>query len=374
MPPQTRRVSVLGPAYLDRVIRCDVPLLPAEMGMVLDASVDGRIEPGEGPAVVDPIGSTLAIDPPDGWPGPWGIVRVARALTPGRPRWRHRVRAVGWRDDLGGMGPGYAAALGGVLIHALGTTQDPISEVVATNLAARAITSRPIRVEHPADWTLLLSSGPHGDKLPIGFRGCHAGVKSLNPYLDEVCELRVVASLPNRLAAEALNAPGSATRMFAPALRNMLDTDPPIAAFARRIDLLSCNRREWELLADPLALFAQIPAVAITDGPLGARLYYKGVSGPETHHQPAFPRASPPVDTNRAGEAFGATLVSALLDGGWTTGPLGGALAASAMRRASAAAALVLDRADFGFPTPGEVDEALRVGRVAPSTPRGPSP
>ena len=36
----------------------------------------------------------------------------------------------------------------------------------------------------------------------------------------------------------------------------------------------------------------------------------------------------------------------------------------TAAERASAAAALVLDRVDFGFPGPAEIDAALRAGRI----------
>ena len=364
MPLQTRSVVVFGPAYRDRMLRFDMPLTPPGFGPSLDGSVDGHVEPGEGLTLVDPSGGTLRVDPPIGWPGPWGRIRLSRDLTPGRGPWTREVRATGWQDDLGGMGPGYAAALGGELVCVLGNAEDPVSGAVASRLATHGIAAVPIRVDCPADWTLLLTSGPHGDKLPIGFRGCHAGLATLGVVVSRPCDLRVVASLPNRLAAEALRAPGAKVRMFAPALRNMLDDDPPLAAFADRIDLLSCNRGEWETLPDRVTLLAQIPAVAITDGSHGATLHYKSANGPIGLREAAFPRASPPVDTNRAGEAFGSTLVASLLDGGWTPGPIAEGLAASAMRRASAAAALVLDRSDFGFPGRGEIDNAVSLGHA----------
>ena len=79
---------------------------------------------------------------------------------------------------------------------------------------------------------------------------------------------------------------------------------------------------------------------------------------------PAFPRSHPPRDTNRAGEAYAATLLATLLDAGWRPGVAERTLVEVAATRASAAAALVLDRPDFGFPTPEEIDEALRAGRV----------
>ena len=77
---------------------------------------------------------------------------------------------------------------------------------------------------------------------------------------------------------------------------------------------------------------------------------------------PAFPRQRPPRDTNRAGESYAATLLSTLLDHGWNAGSgvVDDGLIRTAARRASAAAALELDRVDFGFPTDAEIDAALR--------------
>ena len=78
----------------------------------------------------------------------------------------------------------------------------------------------------------------------------------------------------------------------------------------------------------------------------------------------AFPRGRPPVDTNRAGECFAATLLTCLLDVGWRPGPADAELICRAARRASAASALVLDLERFGFPTPTQVDRALERGEV----------
>ena len=60
----------------------------------------------------------------------------------------------------------------------------------------------------------------------------------------------MVASLPNRLAEGVLRVPGASVRFFAPAMRNVLDRDCPMGRFAGMIDVLSCNRREWESLPD----------------------------------------------------------------------------------------------------------------------------
>ena len=56
--------------------------------------------------------------------------------------------------------------------------------------------------------------------------------------------------------------------------------------------------------------------------------------------------------------------VTALLDAGWRGGTASADLIRPATRRASAAAGLVLDREDFGFPTPEEIDLAIERGRI----------
>jgi hypothetical protein len=55
----TRRTLVFGPAYLDRVLRIDRPLLPAELGGPFDQSVDGRLEFGPGLTLSDPSGAQV---------------------------------------------------------------------------------------------------------------------------------------------------------------------------------------------------------------------------------------------------------------------------------------------------------------------------
>ncbi len=62
--------------------------------------------------------------------------------------------------------------------------------------------------------------------------------------------LRVVAALPNELAASVLAVPGARVRLFAPAMRNVLDRVYPVSRFAASIDVLCCNRIEWETLED----------------------------------------------------------------------------------------------------------------------------
>jgi sugar/nucleoside kinase (ribokinase family) len=361
------RPLIFGPAYLDRVVRVDRPLVDPEFSRSpLDGSVDGHwLEPGEGLTLVDPLGNRLVVELPDDWPGPFGTVGLSRTLANPPGGWSRTVRALAWQDDLGGMGAGYAATMSGELISALGPENDPNSRKITSLLAKAGVSHQPIRVEgKSADWTLLITSGEHGDKLPIGFRGCHAALATLGHAASEPSPLRVVASLPNRLAREALQGP-STIRTFAPALRNMLDRDPPISVFAEFIDILACNRGEWEQLADREQVAWQLSILVVTDGPNGATLRYTTPEGEAERLQvPAFPRSHPPLDTNRAGEAFASALMTTLIENGWTPGSTVPDLARLALERASAAAALVIGRLDFGFPTASEIDEAIRAGRV----------
>jgi ribokinase len=362
-----RRTRVFGPAYLDRVLHVDRPLIDPAEGTPLDQSVDGSWKFGAGLLLVDPTGACVEVELPKDWPGPTGQVELSHPLFPRGDGWRRAVKGISWHDDLGGMGSGFAAAFGGELTSALGPDDDPTSLAISERLLRHGITHRPIRVTgQSADWTLLVTSGEYGDKLPIGFRGCHAALAALGRDAAAACDLRVVAALPNRLAAEALNAPNAAVRFFAPALRNMLDRQFPVARFADAIDILSCNRHEWENLADREQVAWQVSVLAITDGPRGSTVRFTTPSGePGSVTVDAFPRDDAPGDTNRAGEAYAATLVTSLLDGGWATGVVDESLVRMAAQRAAAAAALVIDRMDFGFPTREEINGALRAGRIA---------
>ncbi len=366
-----RRVSVFGPAYLDRVLRVDQPLVDPSLGPPLDQSVEGGWKFGASQSLelVDPAGYSLTIDLPGDWPGPTGMIRLARPIRQGVTGHRS-LRGLAWHDDIGGMGAGYASALGGRLCSALGSDSDPTSQAIAQRLADHGIFHDPIRVfDHSADWTLLITSGSFGDKLPIGFRGCHAAVDpaAFDPRAARPCDLRVVASLPNRLSARLLGTAGAACRFFAPAMRNVLDRDCPLSTFARSIDILSCNRQEWETLEDREEVAWQVSILIVTDGPDGSSVRYTNSSGEAERLQvPVFSRTNPPRDTNRAGESYAATLVSTLLDQGWqaSSGVVDNHLIRTAARRASAAAALQLDRVDFGFPTDAEIDAALAAGAV----------
>lgn len=361
-----RKIQVFGPAYLDRVLHVDRPLVDPELGPPLDQSVDGLWKFGPGLTLVDQSGCRITISPPEGWPGPWGTIELSRSLTVDAPVWLREVKGISWHDDLGGMGAGYAAALGGELVCALGDEGDATSRAVTERLESAGIHHQVIRVSgHPADWTLLVTSGEFGDKLPIGFRGCHSSVQSLRPWSRTPCELCVVAGLPNAIAEEALRDAASAVRFFAPTTRNMVETACPVSRFADAIDVLCCNRLEWESLADREQVAWQVSLLAITDGPRGSTIRFASPQGESCWLEiPAFPRDAPPRDTNRAGEAYASMLVRTLLDVNWSQGVFAEDLVKTAALRASAAAALELDKGEFGFATDKEVDEAIRLGHV----------
>jgi ribokinase len=366
-----RRVVVFGPAYLDRILRVDRPLVPDGHGPPLDQSFDGEWKFGERRIIdiLGPDGFALEITPPSDWPGPLGEVHLRGPVRAGLTGWRP-ARGIAWSEDLGGMGAGFAAALGGLLYSALGPSTDPASQAISRLVARYGLRHESLRLaDRTADWTLLVTSGAFGDKLPIGFRGCHAALDpdELAHRAQGPCDLRVVAALPNRLLEPILRAPGAHTRFLAPTMRNMTDREYPLVRLVDVVDVLCCNRTEWESLDGREFVSAQVPIVAVTDGPTGIDIQFGAPTGERGRiHVPAFPRARPPRDTNRAGEAFASTFVATLLDRGWEgrSRGVGEAVIRMAADRAAAAAALVLDRLEFGFPAAEEVDEALRVGHV----------
>jgi ribokinase len=147
----------------------------------------------------------------------------------------------------------------------------------------------------------------------------------------------------------------------------MLDRDCPVSSFAGAIDILCCNRHEWALLEDREEVAWRVSILVVTDGPSGSSARFTTPSGELGRIRiPAFPRDRPPRDTNRAGEAFAANFASTLLADGWEApaAVVEEFLVHKALLRGSAAAALVLDREQFGFPGVEEIETALAAGRA----------
>ncbi|MGO8899881.1 MAG: sugar kinase, partial [Isosphaeraceae bacterium] len=140
------RAMVFGPAYLDRVLRVDRPLVDPDLGPPIDQSVNGSLgfAAGRSLELADPAGCTIDVALPFGWPGPSGRIDLERPIRAGLTG-RRAVSGLSWTDDLGGMGAGYAAALAGTLCCALGPADDPISQVVTRLLDRQAIAHTAIR-------------------------------------------------------------------------------------------------------------------------------------------------------------------------------------------------------------------------------------
>ena len=196
----------------------------------LDQSVDGRLDVRPGPAIPRPER---------------GDARRRASPTTGRGR---RASVDARRGRLGAgdadgprrspgtttsaaWGPGYAAALGGELVSVARRRRTTRSSRASSALLdAAGVDHRPIRVAgRPADWTLLVTSGPFGDKLPVGFRGCHAARRVARSAAGR----RRVRPAGRGVVAEPagrgrrLRAPGRGVRVFAPAMRNMTDREVP---------------------------------------------------------------------------------------------------------------------------------------------------
>ena len=177
----------------------------------------------------------------------------------------------------------------------------------------------------------------------------------------------MVASLPNEMSARVLRAPGAGVRLFAPAMRNVLDREFPVSRFAASIDVLCCNRIEWETLED-----REEVALAALDSGRDRRAARKhGAATPAPAAIPgcceveAFPQESSAPRHQPGGRGLrGHVHCVRCSTQGWDAGSgvVEDEMVRAAARRASAAAALVLDRVEFGFPSANEIDEASARG------------
>ena len=365
----TRRVQVFGPAYLDRVLRIDRPLLAPALSPPLDQSVDGRLGVRSGAPIDRPRrqhGRDRAAS---------GLARSVGRGAVGTTFSRHRgLRGLATRRARpalarrpGRDGGRLRVGLRGGTVSALGPEDDPTSLAVATRLAHYRIAHRPIRVAgHAADWTLLVTSGQFGDKLPIGFRGCHAALAGLPAE-----SIGAVRPPRRRVAAEP------AGRRGAPeALARRSGSSP------RRCG--TCSTASRRSRASHAASTCS-PATATngTASPTARRSPGRSRSWRSpTARAGAWSGSRPPRERrvgSRSRRSRGSTHPATrtgrarrtrprssrrLLDRGWEPGVADPELVRTAAERASAAAALELDRVDFGFPTPEAIDAAVRAGRV----------
>jgi sugar/nucleoside kinase (ribokinase family) len=354
-------ILVYGPAYRDLLVDVATALVPSALGGVLDQSApaetvtpraDGHVR------VTSPAGEWLMLTLPPSAAGMAATYALQRPIRPSSdgaspPVLRVEAPVVRVREELGGMGAGYAAALGGRLRAPFGVHQgvvDAVGRQVGALLAHYGIACAPRWLEgHASDESLVILS-PAGDKLAVGVRDAlaHWTLEAADDALLASAAALVCCGAPNRLVADLLARAPARPVLCAPALRNVSDRALPLAELAPSLHLLTLNAHEWGHLADQDAVRAHVPVIAITQGAHGSRLLVRG----EEEWIPAVPVAGQ-INTNRAGETYGATLFAHLLREEpefWRTGGPSVAGAVRAARQAACQAARQLQISGFGFP------------------------
>lgn len=419
------RCCVFGPAYLDHVIELDRPLAAPELlarhlkqslqggyseeldryiqchPLTVDWSVaasEKRQPPRPGLYINSPDGDQIEITLPSIHPGEPDLeIRLAEAIVQSTVLIRYletfaatenrgllaewpviqpliltgNWKSIGIRDDLGGMGAGYAAALGGELLYACGAEPDGSPDAIGRRVRddllkhGARVTIAPVR-GCASDETLLLSTRHYGDKLPIGFRDAvlHYPLERAARLIAD-SELVIIASLPNQAVARLLEHSHGRPVLFAPAMRNVTGQDFPVNEIQRTVSCMTLNENEWRRIRAKEELRETIPLLFITRGAAGVTACFRNESGArESLDVPAHHPEVPPKDTNRAGETFAAfTLrqlirsagIDCLISGRFRRGDI-----EKAARHGSVAAHLQLQREDFGFPTEAEVEMALK--------------
>jgi ribokinase len=367
--PHDSSILVYGPAYLDIILRVAEPLADPALDGGSDAELVRDDCRSDSLTIRCPNGSTLTITNLDPDQHPTGTAIARHDCLPNG--YALRTAAAETSLDLGGMGAGFAAALGGRLVSAIPARDDAAKAQVLAAIRAAGIDHRPVAVDVPnADRTIIVSSGPHGDKLPLGLRGCHAAMTATLAFEPGVWGIVVAASLQNDLLAHLLKKHPHSLRVLAPTSRNCRDREIPIGSMADSVDLLVCNVGEWDSMNfdDRKAWQSSAAILSITDGPNGGIIsYWSENAGTRiSHHEPAFPRSVPPVDTNRAGEAYAAGLVRGLVERGWSIDrrTVAQRQIREAAHEAAAAAGLVIGMAEFGFPDDEQVSAAIRAGKI----------
>lgn len=359
---------IFGPAYLDIVIRVDGPIAHRP----IDLGCDGDFEPDsvDRLEIVCPNGASLLIAGLKGTACPTGRLTTAHDVLPAGLN--RTMAVIETFEDLGGMGAGYAAAFGGRLVSAIACLEDPLSARVRHALEQEKIDHRFITIAamSQADTTFIVTSGGNGDKLPVGLRGCNAALNADDVLGSESAPIVVAASLSNALMHAVLTEHRESLRILAPSARNCRDGSYPLGRLAAVTDLLALNAGEWAELAatDRRAFEDSAVILSITRGPEGAEILWRNEHGERVSHlEPAFPRRRPPVDTNRAGEAFATQLIRKLVESGWSheCRTFDSQAVRVAARHASAAAGLVIGMPRFGFPSRADVERIVSLGEIS---------
>lgn len=311
-------ILIFGPAYLDVIIEVDGPLVPGDPTLFLDQSLpatqfvpadDGvlRLCGSNGDRLIFPLppegqeaGGTCYLQEPV----------LARLLDP-----ETLITVAGeysvtrFTTQLGGMGAGYAKALNGTLRMPLG--KDAVGRRVLAELAQYEIKAVPSYLPDCSSDSSLVILSVRGEKLAVGVREAMVRwqVTADDRTLVADASALVFCGAPNKFIAEVLSQRSGIPVMCAPALRNVCDQSMPLANLAVGIHYLTMNALEWENLAVRDQVRAQVPVITITEGPRGSKVL---LHGEEVTIPPAPYEGT--ADTNRAGETYGATFFTTLLN------------------------------------------------------------
>jgi len=315
--PDNRPGLVFGPAYLDLVVETDRPLAPD----LLDQSVPAaRLLPRDDSVLElrGPTGDRLQFHLPTEAASLAATYELCEPILA-------RLRGMATREtvngdlsvsrvlrQLGGMGAGYAKALGGILRVPFGGTPahpDQTAMVVLQLLRELRIHAEPVFLPDSTSDSSLIVLSPRGDKLAVGVRAAMVRwqANAADRELIARASAVVFCGAPNALLTELLPATPEIPIMCAPAMRNIADTACPLADLAGRLHYLTLNALEWEHLAGKERLLRATPIITVTDGPHGSRIYVRG----EELFVPAVPHNGL-TDVNRAGETYGASVFKVL--------------------------------------------------------------
>jgi len=389
VPPDANvKVEVIGPAYLDEIIEVEGALcgdewlraaLPGVTGPVridytrTEATRSVCDEPGVALVVESPGGDRIRVTDPGCAAGRKLVTSEQRLVDVGSlrrlagaegereiPLLDTRVARRAVRSQLGGMGAGYALALGGRLVLPVGSSEGKTDEeggLICGLLGDSGIPFSAVPVEGAeTDVTTLLWSTA-GDKLPVGRRSASLKVSTgallARAGTPDIC---VVTSLPNETARKLLAAlPG--WTVFTPSMRNV--RQGPLAETAGLADAMSMNRTEWSSVPDRDAVEEHCPLIAVTDGPRGASVGFRTARDTREWVDVPAAQVTQVLDANHAGEAFTAGFLGALIEMMGLEGLREGRYRAETVREAARqgclAAALELGIRELRFPTRRDV-------------------
>lgn len=387
------RVQVIGPSYLDEIIEVDGPLcherwvreaLPERAGPVridysrTEAEREPLDEPGVFLQVDSPGGDSIRVTEPGTSGGRRLLVEEERLFDaaslglsddPRVPPLLTEVPLCGRRLQLGGMGAGYALALGGRLVLPLGAAAgqpDVDALKMCEMMEGCGISCDPVWVSGAdTDVTTLLWSSA-GDKLPVGRRSaCYAVTAEALLERAVPADLNIITSLPSA-TARSVAKDLTGWKLLTPSLRNLREGG--VEQVCAAVDAVSMNSTEWGALADPEQVRRCCPLVLVTRGEEGAAVAFRDKAGRMCWTEvPAAELEEGVVDANHAGEAFTAGFLGALLGQMSVAELRRGEYSEGILREAawqgSLSAALELTKREMRFPDRAEVLE-LR-GRMA---------